>query len=530
MNVKGIKLNKYLISKMLLSIDSIVINDLKGLNTLGSFSWEGFNKSEFISLLQLFDNLNNLGAFDGVDDKHTFVFNYSTDVVEMDMVTVLQKDDNPVFIDIETKNGTDVDLEDKLIEQLNKRKDDQIQQIIKNNRFIVAGFVNNKYVKGYHYDGESINELEKETAFIGLVQQLTNFDNDDDFLIQTSNLAAINKVCQSIKENRYKYYEDTNRLFEEITKVINDVDVCVIYGNAGTGKSILALKTFFEMENTKLLLLNSKLYFALDFHKYYQKEKAFFNSAAFLNSINEDTISIVDECQRMSFSELVKVIQKSKVTIIFGDNRQAFKKGSILYSPKVLEQKLKDEGFNVFKRIMKKARRYSDEVDQAISLLTRNEGNIVKLPKDYSINLYYDEGSFLNRYDSLEGIKKIYVPCIYSKQTLTIYDREFIKAVYTDDSFSIWPSISNYYGVTYHALSFDIDHAFVFLRGIKLVSFGKKNYIFYRDLSDHDDYSDIQLFLNELNILFTRGRKTLNIYVDDIRVFLYLNSIIKKIK
>ena len=179
---------------------------------------------------------------------------------------------------------------------------------------------------------------------------------------------------------------------------------------------------------------------------------------------------------------------------------------------------------------MKKARRYSDEVDQAISLLTRNEGKLVKLPKDYDINLFYDEASFLNKYDSLGGIKKIYVPCVNSKEILTIYDRDFIKANYTDDSFSIWPSIDNYYGVTYHALSFDIDHAFVFLKGIRLVSYGKKNHLYYRDLGTFDDYTDIQLFLNELNILFTRGRKTLNIYVDDIRVFLYLNSVVKKIK
>ena len=338
MNVKGIKLNKYLCTKILDSIDTIVINDLKGLDILGNFSWDGFNKSEFISLLQLFNRLNDLHAFDKVDDKHTFVFNYSTDVVEMDIVTVLKKDDKPIFLDIETKNGVDADLDNKLIEQINKRKDYQIQQIIKNNNYIVAGFANNNYVKGYYYDGESITEIEDEDNFVNLTKELNKFDNDEEFLIQTSNLAAINKVCQSIKEGGYKYYEDTNKLFDEITSTLNDVDVCVVYGNAGTGKSILALKAFFEMENTKLLLLNSKLYFALDFSKYYSKGKAFFNSGTFLENIDENTISIIDECQRMSFIELTKIINKSKASIIFGDNRQAFKKGTILYNPKELEK------------------------------------------------------------------------------------------------------------------------------------------------------------------------------------------------
>ena len=39
----------------------------------------------------------------------------------------------------------------------------------------------------------------------------------------------------------------------------------------------------------------------------------------------------------------------------------------------------------------------------------------------------------------------------------------------------------------------------------------------------------ITKFLNELNILFTRGKKTLNIYTNDLEVYLYLNKKLKSI-
>ena len=40
---------------------------------------------------------------------------------------------------------------------------------------------------------------------------------------------------------------------------------------------------------------------------------------------------------------------------------------------------------------------------------------------------------------------------------------------------------------------------------------------------------NITKFLNELNILFTRGKKTLNIYTEDLEVYLYLNKKLKDI-
>ena len=47
---------------------------------------------------------------------------------------------------------------------------------------------------------------------------------------------------------------------------------------------------------------------------------------------------------------------------------------------------------------------------------------------------------------------------------------------------------------------------------------------------DEDYYFTLKLFLNKLNVLFTIGRKLLNIYIKDIETYLYLNLLLPKIK
>ena len=533
MNIKGLSINKTIGLKLLKSIDSITINELKGINPLRSFSWEGFSKQEFKNLLILLFELIDRGMFESVDNFHNFVFNYSTDVTEMDIVTVFQYNEEPLFIDIEGKNGDDEDLIDKIDSQLNNRINNQIPQMIKGNgKYVVMGYVNNIFYKAYYYDGKEHVEYNSENALIDFLSSLSGFDNSEEYLLQTSNLATITKTCELIQKGIYKYYEDTNKVYASLVEQLKRNDVCLIYGNAGTGKSVLALKSFFELEDAKLLLVNSKFYYSLGFERYYSDEKATYNSRKFLEMIDKDTISIVDECQRIDYSTLVEIIQKSKATIAFGDHKQAFTDRSILDNIKNLAKKLEKEyGFKVYKRELKRARRYSDEVDKALSMLTNSskDKSISKLSKEYEINLFYDEDSFIRKYDSVSGIKKIYTPVRNAKDVIEISGKQFIKAKYRDDSFSVWTALDNYYGVTYHALSFDIDHCFVYLDSVSMIKFQKESYIFYDNYNGNVEFSDIQLFLNELNILFTRGKKSLNIYVKDIRVYLHLNNIIKKL-
>ena len=535
MNVKGLKLNRKLIHLLNDSIETINSNNLHGIESFNAFSWKGFTKQEFKSLLNLFVSLDNEDCFRIFSDDQTFIFNYSTDVTELDIVTIAEKDSNPILIDIESKNGPEQEvLIKKVKEQLIKRKDDHLLQLMKGKSFLTIGYVNNEFVYAYYFDGSNVFEISNKTGVYELLNTFSAHKDVEDFLLQSSNMASIAKICSDIENGSYKFYDDTNKLYDRLIDKIGKEDASIVYGHAGTGKSVLALKLFFENENAKLLIVNSKLYFALSFNKkYYFENRATFNTDCFLNFIDKDSISIVDECQRISVDVISEIIKKSKMTYLFGDNRQACFKGSTLLKAKELEKELTKFKYKVSSKEISKARRYSDAVDKSLGFLTSKDSNAkeIRLPADYQIKLFYDQSKFLAHYRNQDGIKKIYVPVnqAYS-DSINIGGDNFVKADYDDDSFSIWQDSHNYYGTTYHALSFDIDHCFVYLKNIHVLSLGKKQVMYYEKELPKEEMNKLDLFLNELNVLFTRGRKSLSILIDDIETYLYLNTLLSKLK
>lgn len=534
MNIKGLKLNKPLIKLIADKIDSISINSLKGIDNFISFTWSGFNKSEFKNIINAFRYLENSGIFDNIDDEQLFVFNYSTDVTEMDITTVVELCKDTVIVDIEEKTDfEDTKIYEKMDLQINKRITNHLPQLFKKNKYIICAIVNNSFYKAIFIDGNKRCEYKTINEFKVFFLSMKSCTYVENYLYQTSNIASISKVCRDIKNNEYSYYEDTNRISENFIKHLNDGKCVMCYGNAGSGKTVIALKLFFENNNTKLLMLNSKLYFALDLGgKLYKENKTTYKTEKFLEIIDKETIAIVDESQRLSISQMLQVIQKSKAVVFFGDHRQACFKMSTLKKGKELSTILRKEyKVDLLYKQLNKARRYSDEVDKALSCLTC-KGKIkidFKLPNDYEINIYYDEHKFINKYESLSGIKKIYVPFEDRKlDEIIIDDKSFKFAQFDYNSFSISDYSDEYVGHTYHAISFDVDHCFVYLRNTKIISFRKMQVIFSANKEKNGE--ELDLFLNELNVLFTRGKKSLNILVSDIESYLYLNSRINKIK
>ena len=534
MNIKGLSLDRILIRKIYDSIDSIALQNLHGINAFNSFSWIGFSKDEFKNLLSLFVFLDDGGFFKNVQNLHPFIFNYSTDITEMDIAVTLEDDSNVFFVDIEAKNGEDEnDLIKKIKKQIEKRKKEYLPQLLKGKSFITVGYVNNTFICGYFVENKKTISLTDESQFYELICQMKGYKNQNEYLEQSSNLASIVKLCSDIQNGVYNFYEDTNRVYDLLTSKIDENDAFIVYGNAGTGKSVLALKLFFENKESKILLMNSKLYYAFNFnHGYYYNNRATFNSQIFKNIIDKNTISIVDECQRLPIKDIVEIVKKSKITFLFGDHKQACFKNCTLENAKQLAEILEnDYGFCTSYKKLKKSRRYNDEVSNALEFLTTpSQSNpVCVLPKDYSINIFYDEESFLEKYDTTDGIKKIYAPICCARKLLKINNRTFTKAEYTDDKFSIWVDSNDYYGTTYHALSFDIDHCFVYLDSTKIIKFNKNQYIYYKNSRSEPQHIDLQIFMNELNVLFTRGRKSLNILAKDIETYLYLNSLINKL-
>lgn len=112
--------------------------------------------------------------------------------------------------------------------------------------------------------------------------------------------------------------------------------------------------------------------------------------------------------------------------------------------------------------------------------------------------------------------------------TLLIGDEIFTMAERSFYEFSISAGYENYIGHTLHAISFDVENNFIFLRNVCVINKAKKDILANKFLTTSTQ-ENITKFLNELNILFTRGKKTLNIYTEDLEVYLYLNKKLKDI-
>lgn len=534
MNIKGLKLNKVLINLIAEKIDNISISSLKGIDTFVSFSWSGFNKTEFKNIINAFIYLQKEGVFEKIDNEQLFVFNYSTDVTEMDITTVVELFNDTIIVDIEEKTDyEDAGIYDKMDEQIQKRITNHIPQLFKKHKFIICGVVNNVFYKAVYINENKKYEYETIDEFKQFFLTLKGCTYVENYLYQTSNIASIAKVCEDIKQGVYSFYEDTNRVADTFKTKLENGKSVICYGNAGSGKTVIALKLFFENNNIKLLMLNSKLYFALNLGgRLYRENRTTYKTESFLNMIDENTISIVDESQRLSMEQMFQIIQKSKAAIFFGDHRQACFDGCTLQKGRDLVAMLKKNySLDLYYRQLKKSRRYSDEVDQALSCLTcKGKINVeVKLPKDYQINIYYDERKFIDEYERMDGIKKIYVSFEDRElEKIKIADKVFKFAQFDYNRFSISDYSDEYVGHTYHAISFDVDHCFVCLRKTKIDTYRNMQIIFSERRIKNA--LEIDLFLNELNVLFTRGKKSLNIFVSDIESYLYLNSRINKIK
>lgn len=527
MNIKGLRLNRLLINRLLER--QIDISKIRGIESFNSFQWSGFDNNEFYNLLNAFSKFDDL-IFKKCSDENLFVFNYSTDVTEMDIVTVMTLSGEPVFIDVEVKNGDVKEVSKKINDQIEKRKNEHLPQLIKDSKYITIGIINNDFYEAYYFDGKQHKKITDITELSNLFSDLAEYAAVGQYLIQFSDIASIAKVCKDIRDKTYHFYEDTNRVYNNLLLKINDYKGIFVYGNAGTGKSVLALRFLFELENSKILIMNSKFYYSLDLggHLYYES-KTTFQTRTFIDSLKENDIAIVDEAQRLSCDDMQEIMDKCKVAIFFGDSRQAWHDSNTLEDANSLKKYFKDLGYSIYSKVLTKSRRYSDEVNQALDFLSKPNSKIdVPNLNNYSINLFYDENMFIKEYDRVSGLKKIFVPVNDVYGDITLSNRKFERAGRSDDKFSLLAGLyENYYGTTYHALSFDVDYSFVYLPETIVIKQDRRNFLYSK--SKEKNARDIQLYMNELNILFTRGKKSLNIYAKDIETYLYLNNKLQKI-
>ena len=497
---------------------------MKNLNVLNTFDWTTFKRDEFFEIISSMCELFNKVQF---TDNQEFVLFYTTDVTEMDAVTVLYFGDKPIFVDFEVKTGDKIRLEISLKQQLEKRKNEYIPQLFKDTNYLLIGSINNEINFGLISENEEPKWID-DNSVLKILNECSQYLSVSDFLYQVSNMASIVSIFDKIEDGSFKYFEDTKRISESFIKRLNernDEKGIICYGNAGCGKSVHALKLFHELENSRMLILNPKLYFTLNMSKYYYSGKASYKPNDFIEELEETDIAIVDEAQRLTESQIIKIVEKAKKVVFFGDEKQSFKLNENLFTMKELASFInKNTGGKFHQKKLQHSKRYSDDVSEIIENLTTETPKKVHNVNDYNVNVYCDLKIFLDEYYAIKGNKKMYVPyTIRNSGSFKIVDKTFNMAEFENNGFSTSQNIDpSYVGHTLHALSFDVDDAFVYLPSVKLVRSDRKNKLYWRE--DVTDPNLVKKFMNELNILFSRGRHSLNIYVSDIRTYLFLKS------
>ena len=530
MNLKGLKINKKMYKHINeIGVDKLKTTMLQGIEEFKKFSWSNFVKQEFADLINCMNTLETAGIFNNINDNQLFIFNYYTDVTEMDIVTVLlDKEDTNIVIDIEFKSGEFA--EEKLDSQISKRINEHMNQLFLNGKYIVIGMTDRGFYKACYYDSKALVEISQMSDLVGIFHTLRNNEYVEAILTQANNLAGIHSLYNDMENGKFKYYEETKRTTELILKkIVDGYKAVVCLSNPGTGKTVVAFKLFFENEDTMFLIMNQKFYNSLGLTKYFVEGRCFFGSDTFLHQDLADKIVIVDEAQRLSKEFILKIINKSKATIIFGDTGQSFMVNDLELDGHKIINYLRENGIYVYNKELKRSKRYNDSVEKALNFLTSKASTIkekIKL-EDYEINLYYDVTDFLTEYHNCKSGKKMFTTYNYRDQTnIMVGDEIFTMADKDFYSFSVSTGPENFIGHTLHAISFDVENNFVYLKGVKVIKRKNKD-ILYKDEGYFCTEENITKFLNELNILFTRGKKSLAIYTDDLEVYLYLNKKLK---
>lgn len=498
-------------------------------------------KSEFVDIINTLGRINQLDAFEKVDDEQLFFVNLSNSISEFDVITVLQNDKKEnVILNIEIKQCNDKNKEEeiknKLNAQLQNRVEDHLQQMFIEDNYLVLGYINETFYNGVYKnkDDKVIKQINELDSIELLKKYKTNLQGYSKIQI-SDNLSNIQSVYNKLKNNTFKMYAVNKRKLEHIYRLIEDEKkVILCLAKPGYGKTVLALSLFFNNDNSKLLILNEKFYHTFYMNEYYNSNKAFYGTDSFISHLNSNTIAIIDEAQRLGKETLNKIINKSKIVILFGDAGQAFMNTDEFLTEEMYENFVKEKvGDNYEKIRLKSPMRYPIEVDRALKYLydKRSEKRDLMKLVNFKINVFNTKEAFIREYNRIKESKKIfkmYTSITLNDKIMAKVEQDTFSFVVADRNFwnfSISENIATF-GHTLHAISFDIENVFLYLDNLVYSEERKMPVPNNIDLQDENQF---RKYVNELDILLTRAKKSLNIYVDDLKTFLWFNEKISDI-
>lgn len=486
-------------------------------------------KKEFTQIINVLGKLIEQHAFEKIDDSQLFFINLKNSIAEFDIITILKEGDKNLILNIEVKTCDDEEtrneIERKLSEQLEKRLEDHLQQMFINDEFMVLGYINDKFMKGI-----KAGILIDENSSVEILKNLKNNIQSYSKIQISDNLSNIQSVYSKLKNNSFKMYRDNVRVLSDIENYINSgKKVIMCLAKPGYGKTVLALSLFFNNNDSKILILNQKFYNTFYMSEYYNSSKAFFGTDAYINQINPHTIAIIDEAQRLAERDLIKIINKARCVIIFGDTGQAFMETDEFIDEELYEQVVAENvGENYAKIRLKKSIRYSKEVDLALKYIydKRSQKDDLRKVSGFKINIFNVKEEFIKNYNVIAESKKIF------KMYTSISLSNIIESKIGKDTFSFTMADRDYwnfaisgnepkFGHTLHAISFDIENVFLYLDNLIFSEYRKMP--IPNNIDERDDIA-YRKYINELDILLTRAKKSLNIYVDDLRSYLWFNE------
>ncbi len=512
---------------------------LKGLDILGDINWSSIRSVEFFQLIKIFNYFERNGLFDDLHDIE-LLFNYMNSIIEFDIITILsdEKGDD-VIINIEYKEIVEGDSKEqtikKLENQINKREKEFMPLLFPNKKYVLIGITSEKYLYCKYNNGEEVFKIQNLSELKNLFSTFKSVRNFYQKIIDCEYYLNLNEIFSNIKNGKMKYYQETIDKYLEIVDSLNNNNnkLTVAIAGPGKGKTILAFKLFFEMNReTKLLLLNQKLYNTLNLFQYYRIGQAYFGTDSLLNNNLKNTVVIIDEFQRLNKDKFIQIVKASKQVVVFGDLKQSFGDDDLNLEINQFNKLLIENEISHKNIYIKDNKRYHDSVDELLSSFTQIGKKSVNQKKyrsfaNYEVNVYLDEREFLLKYEQSKRVNKIYTLYDYHRNNciFEIDGRIFEKAAFDDYSFSTSINTDYCIGHTLHAISFDVDSCFLYLPNLILKKLNGKDVLFIKDREFN--YSEIRRILNELNILFTRGKKSLNIYTKNIEVYLFLMSKIR---
>lgn len=497
------------------------------------------NKREFVQIINVLGDLINKEAFNNIDESQLFFINLNNSIAEFDILTILAEKDKNVILNIEVKESMDEEkkeeVEIKLSSQLHDRIEDHLQQMFIDDIYMTIGYINKKFYKAlYKEKGKDIEELSENVSLERIKNLKHNFQAYSKLQV-SDNLSSIQGVYTKLKNNTFKMYAINKRVLENINNSLqSDNKVIMCLAKPGYGKTVLALSLFFNNEDTKLLILNEKFYNTFYMSEYYVSNRAFYGTHTYISQLNEDSIAIIDEAQRLGKEDLKRIIEKAKKVILFGDTGQAFMKTDQFIDDNSYEKAVEEIVGNNYKKIrLKNSIRYPEEVDRALKYLydRRSEKRDLLKIYNFDINIFNTKEDFIRAYNSIAESKKIFKMYTSSKLDEIIsvkIDKDefnFYMVGRKEWNFAISGNIPGF-GHTLHAISFDIENVFLYLDN--LVYSERRNMPIPDNIDEFDDV-EYKKYINELDILLTRAKKSLNIYVEDLRTFLWFNEKIAEI-